>query len=671
MTTPLDAARPEIGQLPDRARYAADRKRASSVEPDLLLVHPLLDPTQVRRLLPAFWPKGEMASVPPGYHEVPSPLFELRAFCRHDPGCLFPVPDAETLTRARAWVDQLSERWNFGQVFGAGDVNFWAFLRDALIHFVYQIMLQRQAFGKLLETRPVVLLAAGLSDEQRVLLRELAREAGPRLRVILAYADPPAPPPPETVTERRVRKIFFLLQDAWHGFQFLFDDLFVRKPKVLLVSHSDCWHRRQTPGGRWARTDVHLESVWRAARSQPLRPYYRSDSYHPDVGAMTSGVLAPVHLRHFLFLLAQTSRGYRESRSILRKWRRLRREKAFTESLVMEGLDLAELLLGWFDEATHTALPKFVRDTRRESHFLRGIRPEAIVLTHEQDANLPLLVAARRMKIPVVALQTKPLQQWDDAYLSAPPDPSHAICLPDCLCVFTSETKRRLVERGALEPSQVVVTGDPRLENLPADGAKDEGECARLRRLWGVEKDQMVLYLGCENQELPEVVAWLAAGDRQDRRVFVLLGLPGRLRGEEAAARQIASSRGLHWHHLIRQESLADSMPGVDLVVTSDAHQVAEALLHHVPAAWIHRGPGDTALPGPVPTGLATVRDGNSMEAVVGACLAGEPVGTVSREESEAFLDRTYGPRPGEASRRILDVVAAMLEREDIGPDRV
>ncbi len=670
MTTPLDSAQSEVGQLPDRARYAADRKRASSIEPDLLLVHPLLDASQVRRLLPAFWPEGEMAAASPGYHEVPSPLFDLRAFCRHDPGCTFPAPDADTLARARAWVDQLSERWHFGEVFGAGDVNFWAFLRDSLIHFVYEAMLQRQAFIEVMGRQPVVVLAAGLSDEQRMLLREFSREAGPRLRVVLAYAEPPAPPTRETVTERRVRKLFFLLQDAWHGIQFLFDDLFVRKPKVLMVSHSDCWHRRQVPGGRWARTDVHLESVWRAARSEPLRPYYRSDSYHPDVGAMTSGVLAPVHLRHFLFLLAQTSRGYRETRSILRKWRRLRKQEAFVESLVMEDLKLSDLLLAWFDEATRSALPKFVRDTRRESHFLRGIRPDAIVLTHEQDANLPLLVAARRMKIPTIALQTKPLQQWDDAYLSAPPDPSHAICLPDCLCVFASETKRRLVERGALEPSQVLVTGDPRLENLPADGAKDEGERARLRRLWGVEKDQRVLYLGCESQELPEVLGWLAAGRRQDRRIFLLLGLPGRLRGEEAAARQIACSQDLHWHHLLRQEALTDSMPGVDLVVTSDAHQVAETLLHQVPGAWIHRGPGDSALPRPVPAGLATVHDSASMSSLVTAVLAGEAVGNVSQDEREVFLDRTYGPRPGEASRRILNAVAVMLDRDGSGREQ-
>ena len=245
MTTPLDSAQSEVGQLPDRARYAADRKRASSIEPDLLLVHPLLDPSHVRRLLPAFWPEGEMAVASPGYHEVPSPLFDLRAFCRHDPGCTFPAPDADTLARARTWVDQLSERWRFGEVFGAGDVNFWAFLRDSLIHFVYEAMLQRQAFIEVMGRRSVVVLAAGLSDEQRMLLREFSREAGPRLRVVLAYAEPPAPPTRETVTERRVRKVFFLLQDAWHGIQFLFDDLFVRKPKVLMVSHSDCWHRRQ------------------------------------------------------------------------------------------------------------------------------------------------------------------------------------------------------------------------------------------------------------------------------------------------------------------------------------------------------------------------------------------------------------------------------------------
>ena len=165
-------------------------------------------------------------------------------------------------------------------------------------------------------------------------------------------------------------------------------------------------------------------------------------------------------------------------------------------------------------------------------------------------------------------------------------------------------------------------------------------------------------------------MGWLAAGRRQDRRIFLLLGLPGRLRGEEAAARQIASSQDLHWHHLLRQEALTDSMPGVDLVVTSDAHQVAEALLHQVPAAWIHRGPGDSSLPRPVPAGLATVHDSASMSSLVAGFLAGEAVGNVSQDEREVFLDRTYGPRPGEASRRILNAVAVMLDRDGSGREQ-
>ncbi len=661
MNTPKDPSHQEVGQLPDHVHYADDRDRASSIDPDLLLVHPLLSSSVVRQLLPAFWPDGEMASLPAGYQEVPSPLFGLRAFCRHSGDCRFSEPDDDALEAARAWVDELSQRWDFGTVFSAGDVSFWAFLRDRLIRWVCEIGAQRTAMARMFAERDRVVLAVGLSDDQRMLLRELARQFGLRLRVVLAYVEPPAPVPEETMAERRMRKLFFLLQDAWHGVQFLFDDIFVRKPKVLLVSHTNCWRRRLAPGGRWGRTDVHLESVWRAARRQPLRPYYRSDSYHPDVGAMTSGILAPVHLRHFLFLLAQTSRGFRETRSILRTWNRLKQREGFVESLRFNDLDMSALLLHWLDKATRSALPKFVRDTRRESHFLRGIRPDVILLTHEQDANLPLLVAARRMNIPTVALQTQPLQRWDDAYLSAPPDRSHAICLPDSLCVYTPETKRRLVERGAFEPAQVVVTGDPRLEGAPEAGSRDDGERQRLRRLWGVDEDQKVIYLGCQSQELPEVLAWLASSGRGGRGIFLVLGLPGLLRGEMVAARQMAAANGLRWIHLIQQDALSESMAAVDLVMTSDSEQVAEALLHGVPSAWIRRPRGAASGSVPIPEELPTIQDGPSMDRLLRTLLETDTFATVSPAAREEFIERTYGARPGDASRRILDLIATVL----------
>ncbi len=661
MASPTDQHPQGVGQLPAEGTYAAGRKRATSVQPDLILVHPLLDAAHVRQLLPAFWPEGEMAKLPEGYHEVASPLFGLRAFCRHEPGCIFGSPAQDLTQRVRTWVDDLSLRWQFAEVFRAGDLNFWAFLRDRLILWLRELMLQRRAFDELLEQREVLILAAGLSEDQRLLLRELSKQHGPRLRTVLAYADPPAPPAPETVAERRARKVFFLLQDAWHGVQFLWEDLFVRRPKLLLVSHSSCWRRRRGADGRTARTDVHLEAVWREGRKSRLRLYLRADSYHPDVGAMTAGRLAPSHLRHFLFLLAQTSRGFRETRSILRKWLRLKQKPGFEDSLQLEGLALSGLLVRWLDTATRELLPEYVRDIRRESHFLRGIRPDAIVLTHEQAENRPLLAAARRLSIPTVALQTQPLQQWDDAYMSSPPDPSHSVCLPDRLCVFTSETKQRLVERGAFNPAQVVVTGDPRQQAAPAGQGIDPAERARLRRQWGVEADQDVIALACASQELAEILGWLSASISGNRQIFLLIRLQAQVQGEEATARQIAGAHGLRWVHFIKQSALGERLPAVDLLLTSNPHEMAEALLQEIPVVRVQRSSGLSSWPIEMPSNVPLAKSAEELGEVIAALQRKALSDLMPSGPVNTFLDASFGDRPGNASREVVELVQSML----------
>jgi hypothetical protein len=246
-------------------------------------------------------------------------------------------------------------------------------------------MRERHVLEQLAGDGQLVVLAAGVDPARRMLLRSLSDLLQQRIRPEIAFAAVPVSPPDETVAERRFRKLFFLLQDAWHGMRFVAEDLLLRRPKVLLVSEWRGWRRRHRTDRGWARTDVHLESVWHEGRKRPLRLYYRTDSYHPDVGAMTGGRLAPTYLRHFLFLLAQTSRGFLETRSIQRSWQRLRSNEEFRASLVFDDLPVAEIIVDWLDQWVAESLPTYVRDTRRENHFLRGIRPDVILMTAERE----------------------------------------------------------------------------------------------------------------------------------------------------------------------------------------------------------------------------------------------------------------------------------------------
>ncbi|MCK4304320.1 MAG: hypothetical protein KAY24_08795 [Candidatus Eisenbacteria sp.] len=636
-----------------------------AISPDLILLHAALEPRIVQLILSQYWPDGDLAKIPPGFHEIPAVFPGLRAFMPCDRPPYRAQPDPSLLRSVREWVDALAQRWDFGEVFAAGGLNFWGFLRDRFIHWVHQMMEARHALERLAGEEDFIVLAAGISDGQRMLLRGLTELSQRGIRPEIVYAEVPTQPPGETLAERRFRKMFLLLQDAWHGMRFLLEDLFVRRPKVLLVSSSRCWKRRMGIDGSWARTDIHLEAVWREGRRHGLRLYYRSDSYHPDVGAMTAGRLAPTYLRHFLFLLAQTSRGFWETRSILRKWKRLRDHAEFQHSLVYEEMPLGEMITAWLDEATRHDLPAYVRNTRRETHFLRGIRPEAILMTDERGGNRSILAAANKLAIPVVALQLRAHQDWNNGYQPTPDGRRYAQCLPDRLCVFTQAAKVRLVEGGALDPSAVVVTGDPRLGAMDPDALLGEPALRQLHGRWGVERGQKVIAVACAAHERSKMLSWVgkAAADRRD--AFLLMQFQDIAYGEREAYRQSAVMHGLRWFHLIPQRGIDEMLGGVDVMVTTRQHEVAEGVLRHIPVVHVALD-SDSALQGPDPGDLirrVTSEEGlrEAVSDALEGCSHDERRPKASRTE---FLEAVYGRAARDAGKHIVEAITSLMRRD-------
>jgi len=641
------------------------RPHPEAAAPDLILVHPALEPRVVQRLLREYWPDGDLVGIPPGYEEVSQAFPGLRAFLRAQMVPRLAEPEEDLTARVRQWVDQQAQRWDFGGVLATKDLNFWALLRDGMIPWLCDLTVMRARLTALTGDEGLVVLAVGIGRDQRQLLRMVADSARPGLfRPEIAFVQPPMRPAGETATERRARKMFFLLQDAWHGVRFLLEELLVRRPKVLLVSSDECWMRRRGLDGSRARTDVHLEAVWREGRKLPLRFYYLSGSYHPDVGAMTASRLPPVYWRHLLFLLAQKSRGALETRSIQRAWRRLRERPDLREGFVFEGLDLTDLVLAWLDDAVEHKLPGYARDTRRESHFLRGVKPDVILLTHERVANLPLLVAARRMGIPTAALQLRHRRWGRDAGRDHPATPAASRCLPDRLCVFSQETKMQLVEWGAFDPATVVATGDPRLDAVAFNAPPDPEALLRLRRQWGVENGQHIIGVTCRPEEHALVFSWIAAALSQSQDAFLLVRLPNRELGEEQAFRQSAAGHGLRWLHLLPPARFAEAAEAMDVVLTSRGSDLAEGVLRRLPVIHLHlRGQACDLRPDPGALAFHA-ESAAALRSLLHDVRAGTLHGPAADEMWRRYIGSVFGPPAGGAARRVLDTLQALMQRD-------
>ncbi len=632
--------------------------------PGLVLVHPAIKPDALRGFLSDIWFGGSSETQPPGFRDISCAFVDLRAFCREDLAAFLPDADLALAARVREWVDALAHQWAFSEVFAVRGLNCWTFMRDRMIAWAYERMAERRVIEHLAHDGKLAVVGVGLDPHRRALLRGLAEGTHGHIRSEIAFAGPPQPEPGETLAGRRARKLFFLVQDAWHGVQLLVEDICLRRPKVLFISATESWKRTRVAEGAHPRAiDMHLESVWREGRRRKLRLYYRTESYHPDVGAMTGGRLAPTNLRHFLFLLAQTSRGFWEVRRIERQWRQLREKASFREALLFDGFSLEEMILSWLDHETVHQLPEGVRDTRRETHFLKGVRPDAILLAREQDANRPVLTAARRLGIPTVAVQLRPFQLWDHAYFPSRRDPEGSACLPDRLCVFSQEAKAILVEQGAFDPSRIVVTGDPRRELIDAEVARRAEVLPRVRRQWGVEGARKVIALACRPAQAPEILTWLAEAVAGREDAFVLLHAASTSAGQVQLYRQSAAGHNLPWFHYEEREGFSDWLSGVDLLVTTSWPELAEALLRRTPTVLIQSGECAGFL-GPDPGDLVMrVRSAAELRQVVADQLARPDNRLPANAAWQAFADAMHGTRGGGAAQRIMDVAAALARK--------
>ncbi|MBD3236303.1 MAG: hypothetical protein GF330_06355 [Candidatus Eisenbacteria bacterium] len=636
---------------------------------DLLMIHPDLEPERVRVLAGEYWPDGVLAGPPPGFREISAAFCGVRVFHR-DALTVERILAPDSLPqRARDWVDRIAQSWEFAEVFEARGLDFWIFFRDRFVRWLQELMAERFALERIAEGRQIGLKAVGIDASRRMLLRALSESLEGRLRAEVAFADPPAPPEGETTAERRLRRIFFLIQDAWHGVRFLVEDLLVRRPKVLVASAGACWQQLAGREGSSARTDVHTEEIWRQGRQRRWRVYYRTDSYHPDVGAMTGGRLAPTYLRHFLFLLAQTSRGHWEVRSVQRQWNQLRAREEFREALVFEGLPIAELVIAWLDHVISRELPGLVRDTRREAHFLLGLRPDLLLLTEEQRDNRPLLMVARRLKIPTVALQQRPFHDWDHAYLLPRIVPEHEQGMPDRMCVFGQAAKSFLVEHGGCDPARIAVCGDPQVTlsaGESSDGGTDAGTessaACRLRSTWGVERQQRVIAVACRVTVCPDVLRWVAeaVGDRSD--AFVLIRPIGSEAGSAVPGQRAAAAR-LRWSHLGRREAVADWYAAIDLLITTEWAEMAAAVRFGTPVSLIEHGRAPRT-PEPDAGDLITrAGDGAALREAVEATLERRRTRLPRDAAWERFVTATFGPGSPQAATHVLDVADDLLTR--------
>jgi hypothetical protein len=328
-----------------------------------------------------------------------------------------------------------------------------------------------------------------------------------------------------------------------------------------------------------------------------------------------------------------------------------------TDALAFDGIDLGAAAASHLRSTAIHLVRNDVRQRARVERLLAELRPEAIVLTQE-GIRLPWLTAARAAGIPTFALQHGVLYRGHAGY----PNERHPrLVLADRTFVYGDFERRVLVDELAYEPSEVEVTGSPRLDLDDAARSASDLEREAMRSRLGVAVADRMLVVSTihlpfyQRSHLAHALERLL-GSAMPRVHVVFKQHPGErdegfyrqlLQGLAAAGRYhappISVVRDVDLYALLRA---ADAHLGLHSTVLTDA--VAAGAPNLIAVVDAHAD-----LIGYVEAGVARpVADA----AAVVAALDSPPL--PETEQRAAFLADHL--RPGDASGRII----ASIERE-------
>jgi hypothetical protein len=337
---------------------------------------------------------------------------------------------------------------------------------------------------------------------------------------------------------------------------------------------------------------------------------------------------------------------------------RRRVRAAGTPVLPVAGADLGRAVRDLVLGSAGTWLAGQRRWLHMAGRLLEDLRPGVLLVDHE-GVRTPWLAAARRLGIPIVAVQHGVIFDNNPEYCHAP---HSADVRPDVTCVFGEFERDLLITNGGYDPRNVVVTGSSRSDPDagPTPGSPDER--GDVRRELGVAPGSRLLVVSvAHNPVLGDLHSMAMLGrilggplpgvhvaiklhpqDRAETRHEALLSGLARAGGYDAPPVSIVRQADLY--RLLRS---ADAHLGqystvlTDAVVAGTPNMIAVGQAYADVLGWVDAG---VATP---------VRSPDDVRAFMAAPSPAEP------DARDRFLARHF--LSGDATGRIVDVIRALL----------
>ena len=308
------------------------------------------------------------------------------------------------------------------------------------------------------------------------------------------------------------------------------------------------------------------------------------------------------------------------------------------------------------------------RGLRRAQRLMHELQPSVLFVDHE-GVRTPWLAAARRLGIPIVAVQHGVIYPRNPEYCHA----RHpALVRPDTTCVFGPYEHDLLVTEGGYDPARVVVTGSSRADPDATDLARSPDERAQVRRELNVADDDRLLVVSVAHNPVAgdlhsaEMVARLLGGPLPGIHVVFKLHPQDRTQGPfEALLQGLARAHG-------------DPAPRITVVRDFDLYRLLRA-------ADAHLGQYSTVLTDAVVAGTPNmIAVGLAFGDMLGYVEARVAVPVASVDDVRSFMraPRASEPddrarflaahfRPGDATGRIAAAIREAMPTSTIVPSPV
>jgi hypothetical protein len=357
-------------------------------------------------------------------------------------------------------------------------------------------------------------------------------------------------------------------------------------------------------------------------------------------------------------------------------WQQLQGSGEFAKSLKFENVSFYELVKNDFEDLFRS-LKAFAAISliQASKKIIEAEEPLVLIMHDEYGALQISLIHATRMKgIPSVSIQHGIISGEQISYVH---DRKHItgerrdllFPIPDVMCSWSESSRQSLIETAKFPDSVPVVTGDPRVDYLPA--ALKKFDRRGIARKLDVPENKKIITFATENLPIEDEKVAIAKSICRSVSEIPDCHLVIKMHPNEADNGfydKLATASDLESYSILRDVNLYELLYVSDLVILSYSTVAVEAMRMRKPVISLDIMNLHDKVPFIKEKVAIVIKNVNDLSPTIRECLALPPDVRALVEKAGSFAEQQLGTMDGKASERIVRVIVDLCQRNKTDP---